>query len=68
MSLALYNEIKGMRAQILNLLTRVEALEEWKQREAQEKAEKKRPILTLPPKAPTIEEFVKTKEQTRVAR
>jgi hypothetical protein len=42
MSYALYNEIKSMRQQILDLLVRVESLEEYRAEQR-----KKREIITL---------------------
>lgn len=51
MSTALYNEIRRVQAQMLEMLKRIEALED-----ANEEAKRRRPILTLPKetKAPHV--------------
>jgi hypothetical protein len=43
MSFALYNELRRIQEQILELVKRIEALED-----ANEEAKRRRPVLTLP--------------------
>lgn len=55
MSTALYNEIKAIKVQILNLLIRIESLEETRA-----EARKKRPVLTMPiPETPSVAEWAR---------
>ena len=45
MSYQMANELKSIRAQMLDLLKRIESLEDFR-----EEQKKRRPVLTLPPK------------------
>ena len=46
MSFQMANELKSIRGQILDLVKRIEALEDFR-----EDQKKRRPVLTLPPKS-----------------
>ena len=56
MSLALYNDMKKIREQLLDMLQRIESLEEYRQSQTRPKRE----ILTMPkPETPSVAEWAR---------
>jgi hypothetical protein len=54
MSFQMANELKSIRGQILDLVKRIEALEDFK-----EDQKKRRPVLTMPVKTPDLTDFTR---------